>query len=74
MAVAPQSPAEKGGLKAGGDHAQADLIVAVDSQPVDTPEKLADFISKHSVGERVKLLVLSGEKFREVLVTLHAAP
>jgi serine protease Do len=74
MAVAPQSPAEKGGLKANTDHAQADLIVAVDSQPVDTPEKLADFISKHPVGEHVKLLVLTGEKFREVLVTLHAAP
>jgi serine protease Do len=74
MAVAPQSPAEKGGLKANEDRMQADLIVAVDSQPVDTPEKLADFISKHSVGERVKLLVLGADKFREVLVTLHAAP
>jgi serine protease Do len=74
MAVAPQSPAEKGGLKASVDRGPADLIVAVDSQPVDTPEKLAEFISKHSVGEHVKLLILSGEKFREVLVTLHAAP
>jgi serine protease Do len=69
VAVAPQSPAEKAGLRAG-----ADLIAAVDGQPVDRPEKMAELISKHAVGETVKLLVLSQEKFREVAVVLKSAP
>ena len=82
MAVAPQSPAEKGGLKTNTDRAHADLIAAVDGQPVDTPEKLAELISKHAIGESVKLLVLGGAtaaaeangKFREATVILRAAP
>ncbi len=74
MAVAPQSPADKGGLKANANRGQADLIVAVDGQPVDTPEKLAEFIGKHGIGENVKLLVLSGDKFRELAVILRPAP
>lgn len=74
MAVAPQSPAEKSGLKSNTDRSQADLIVAVDGQPVETPERLAELISKHAIGESVKLLVLSGDKFHEQSVTLRPAP
>ncbi len=74
MAVAPDSPAQKAGLKANEDRAQADMIVAVDSQPVDTPEKLAEIISHHAIGERVKLLLLTGGKFHESAVVLKTAP
>jgi serine protease Do len=74
MDVAPQSPAEKGGLKKNHDRAAADLIAAVDGQPVDTPESLADLIGKHAVGDSVKLLVFGGDKFRELTVVLRAAP
>jgi serine protease Do len=69
VAVAPQSPAEKAGLKADGD-----VIVAVDGQPIDTPEKLADAIAKHAVGESVKILVFGQDKFREVSVALSKTP
>jgi serine protease Do len=69
MAVAPGSPAEKAGLKPG-----ADLIIAVDGSPVETPERMADLIAHHAVGETVKVLVLSGEKFREVGIVLRPAP
>ena len=72
MAIAPQSPADKAGLKTNPDRARADLIVAVDGQPIETPERLAELISKHSVGENVKLLVLSGDKFHDLLVTLRS--
>jgi len=68
-AVAPQSPADKGGLKAA-----ADTIVAVDGQPVDSPDGLAAAIGKHAPGDTVRLLVFSGDKFREVPVTLRTAP
>lgn len=73
MAIAPQSPADRGGLKANADRSLADIIVAVDGQPVETPERLAELISKHSIGETVKLLVLSKDKFHDLNVTLRAA-
>jgi serine protease Do len=68
-AVAPQSPAEKAGL-----HASTDVIAAVDGAAIDSPEALSQAIGRHAPGETVKLLVLGGDKFREVPVTLRAAP
>ncbi|RYG68346.1 PDZ domain-containing protein, partial [bacterium] len=61
--------AEKGALKA-----NADVIVAVDGALVDAPERLAEIIAKHAVGDAVKLLVFGGDKLREVQVTLRATP
>ena len=72
MGVAPGSPAEKAGLKATGE--SPDVIVAVEGQPVETPEQLAESIAKRAIGQTVKLLVFSQGKFREVPVTLRAAP
>jgi serine protease Do len=69
LAVAPQSPAEKGNLKPADD-----VIVAVDGESVDTPAKLSEVIGKHAVGDTVKLLVFGQGKFREVPVVLRAAP
>ncbi len=69
LAVAPSSPAEKAALKP-----TSDLIVAIDGHPLDTPEKLAEIIAKHIPGDSVKLLVLSGEQFRDVAVALRSAP
>jgi serine protease Do len=68
-AVAPSSPAEKAGLKA-----PTDVIVAVDGKPIDTPEKLAEAIGKHTPGDSVKILVFGGDKFRESAVALRTAP
>jgi serine protease Do len=68
-AVAPQSPADKAGLKA-----NADVIAAVDGQPIDGPDKLAEAIGRHAPGDTVKLLVFGNGKFREVAVALRAAP
>jgi serine protease Do len=69
VAVAPSSPAEKAALKPASD-----LIVAVDGHPLDTPEKLAEIIAKHVPGDSVKLLVFSGDAFRDVAVALRSAP
>jgi serine protease Do len=69
VAVAPQSPAEKAGLKADGD-----VIVAVDGQPIDTPEKLSEAMAKRAPGETVKLLIFGQDKFREVSLALARAP
>lgn len=72
VGVAPGSPAEKAGLRATGE--SPDTIVAVDGQPVETPEQLAELIARRSIGHTVKLLVFSQGRFREVPVTLRAAP
>jgi serine protease Do len=75
MAVAPDGPAEKGGLKGSDDKAQSDLIVAVDAAPIDTQEKLGEIIGKHAIGDKVKLLVLGADgKFREAVIVLRPAP
>lgn len=75
IGVAPGSPASKAGLKANAaDPAQAHMIVAVDGRPVDTPEKLGELIAKHAVGDSVKLLILDGDRLREVQVVLRASP
>jgi S1-C subfamily serine protease len=65
LAVAPSSAAERVGL-----HPNADVIVAADGRPVDSPEKLAGVIGKHAGGDTVKLLVLSDAGFRDVAVRL----
>lgn len=72
MGVAPGSPAEKAGLKGGGEN--PDTLVAVDGQPLETPEQLAELISKRAIGQNVKFLVYGQTKYREVVVTLRAAP
>jgi serine protease Do len=74
MAIAPDSPAQKAGLRASSDRGQADLIVAVDGQPVDTPEHLADLISRRNIGDHVKLLLVSDGKFHDAVLVLRAAP
>jgi len=53
---------------------QADLVVVADGQPIDTPERLAEIVSKHAVGDTVKLSVFAGGHYRDVSVTLQAAP
>jgi serine protease Do len=69
QAVAAHSPAEHAGM-----HAQTDMIVVADGQPLDTPEHLAEMVSKHAVGDVMKLSVFSQGRYREVDVTLQAAP
>lgn len=72
VALAPGSPAEKAGLRASTD--APETIVAIDGQPIETPEQLAEAVTKRSIGQTIKLLVFSAGRFREVPVTLRAAP
>jgi len=69
QAVAPASPAMRGGLRN-----QTDLIVVADGNPIESPERLAEIVSKHAVGDHVKLSVFSGGHYRDVDVTLQAPP
>ena len=73
QAVAPHSPAERAGI-----HPQTDMIVVADGQPLDTPEHLAEMVSKHAVGDVMKLSVFTNAQgqghYHEADVTLQAAP
>jgi serine protease Do len=71
LGVHPQSPAEEAKIKGGPE---SDIILAVDSVPVTTPEALADAIRAHGVGEKVPVTLFSQGKYREVVVVLRAAP
>ena len=73
LGVHPQSPAEEAKIR-GGDRSESDVILAVDKVPVTTPEALADAIRSHGVGEKVPLTLFSQGKYRDVVVTLRAAP
>jgi PDZ domain len=74
MAVAPKSPAAVAGLQSDVTLSRADVIATVDGLAVTTPETLAEAIAKYAPGDRVKLVVFSGVRSREVAVVLRAAP
>ena len=75
LSVSPDSPAAEAGLKASADGKSNDLVVAVDNQPVATPEALTAVIRSKSVGEKIKILVLGPDgRFRESLATLRPVP
>jgi serine protease Do len=61
-------------LTAGSSAGQADLVVAVDGLPVQTPEALAAAINQRGVGDSVELLVFGNGRFRQVNLVLRAAP
>ncbi len=74
VSIHPQSPAAAAGLRAGASAGQADLVVAVDGLPVQTPESLAANMNQHGVGDSVELLVFGNGRFRQVNLVLRAAP
>lgn len=73
LGVRSDSPAAEAHIRA-GDPAVGDMILAVDGTPVTTPDGLSDVVRAHAVGEKVPLTVLGQGRYRQVFVTLRAAP
>jgi S1-C subfamily serine protease len=67
-AVFPDSPAAQAGLQAG------DVIVAVDGEPVNAQDDLAEQVLKHSPGDTLTLRVVRDEEPQEIEVTLGVLP
>lgn len=67
-AVVPGSPAEAAGLK---DH---DVITKVDNTAIDENTSLTSALSKHKVGDKVKLTVIRDGKTITLNATLGNAP
>lgn len=81
--VEPDGPAMKAGLRGSRDEAivrgrpvgiGGDVIIAADGQPIRSFDDLIAYISKRSVGDRVRLTVLRGGKEIQVTVTLEPRP
>lgn len=62
------SPADKAGLRRG------DIILAVDGERLSQTYSLADALSKHQPGDKVKLTVWERGRRREIAVTLAPHP
>lgn len=62
------SPADKAGLQV------KDIITQVDGTTIDQKHSLTSLLDKHSVGDKVDLTVVRGDKTIHIDVTLGAAP
>jgi serine protease DegQ len=67
-AVTPDSPAAAGGLIVG------DIILALDANPIESPEDLFDLLWGNRVGSEVRLDVLRGGVARQVPITVGERP
>lgn len=67
-AVAPDSPADKAGLRAG------DIIVAVDDERITLATDLADIIRQYAPGDQVRITYRRDGKETTVRVTLGQHP
>ncbi len=66
--VTPESPAAAGGLLVG------DIILALDANPIESPEDLFDLLWGNRVGSEVRLDVLRGGVARQVPITVGERP
>ncbi|MGE5206181.1 MAG: S1C family serine protease [Chlamydiota bacterium] len=82
MQVAPGGAADRAGLRGGAERAYlgntaimlgGDLIVAIDGQPVQDQEDLADIMNKHRAGDTVTVTIYRGQRRMQVRVTLGEA-
>jgi S1-C subfamily serine protease len=81
--VSSDGPAEKAGVRGGGDklafqagryRTGGDVILQVDGHDVVSPDDLAETISTHQPGDVVTLTILRDNERREVKVTLGKRP
>jgi S1-C subfamily serine protease len=66
--VVTGSPAEDAGLQVG------DIITEVGGTPIDANHRLADVVSQHQPGERVKLTILRAGTTKSITATLGGNP
>ena len=80
QSVAPGSPADKAGLRAGSTPTAAqliaggDLIVAVDGTPVANPTDISAAIADRKPGDKVTVEFMRGQTKKSVVVTLGNRP
>ena len=65
--ILPGSPAEKAGLRAG------DVVIALDGQPINSPEELIVAVRSRNVGDLVRVTYVRNGSEKTVSLTLIAA-
>jgi S1-C subfamily serine protease len=71
----PSGPAAQAGLHGGDDDpSAADIITAIDGQPVNTVGDLVSYADAHKVGDRVTLSLVRSGQPRETVVVLAGFP
>jgi S1-C subfamily serine protease len=82
MQVTPGGAADRAGLRGGNQRAYlgntpimlgGDLIVAIDGQPVQDQQDLADIMNKHRAGDTVTVTIYRGQRRMQVQITLGEA-
>jgi serine protease Do len=73
-AIDARGPVAALGLRAGKDNATADLLVAIDGVAVTSTKSFDELLRRRSTGERVRLLVYSDGRYREVTAVLGREP
>jgi serine protease Do len=73
-AIHPEGPAARAGIQAARSNDAGDVIVAVDGGPVATPRGFYAAVLRHSVGDKLVLLLLSKDGYREAVVNIGSAP
>ena len=73
-AIDSRGPVAALGLRAGKDNATADLLVAIDGVAVTSPKSFDELLRRRSTGERVRLLVYTDGRYREVTAVLGREP
>ncbi len=72
-ALANEGPAWNAGLRA-GPPGTADVVIAVDGTPVSTSEAFSDAVEAHAPSVPLRLLLLSGGRYREVALSMSDKP
>jgi S1-C subfamily serine protease len=77
--VYPDSPAEQAGIKGAafdrrGNLVQADVVTAIDGQPVKNADDLVKMIRSRKVGDQLTLTVVRGKEQLSVTVKLASRP
>lgn len=72
--VDARGPVAALGLRAGKDVASSDLLVAIDGVAVTSTRAFEELLRRRTVGERVRLLIYSEGRYREVTTVLGREP
>jgi S1-C subfamily serine protease len=74
VSVDSRGPLATLGLRPGKDIGSADVLLAIDGIALGSSRAFDEILHRHKIGDRVRLLVLSDGRYREVTAVLGSEP
>lgn len=74
VSVDSRGPLAALGLRAGKDVSSADILLAIDGIALGSSRAFDEILHRHKVGDRIRLLILSDGRYREVTAVLGSEP